>query len=85
MPSPAISKRLIGIRRVCARYDDVTPRTVTRWQNNPARDFPQPILINGRRYWDESHLDRYDRRLAAESLSKPRRIQQPPRRGTTAA
>lgn len=82
MPSPAMSKRLVGIRPVCARYGDVTPRTVTRWQNDPARKFPQPLRINGRRYWDESQLDQYDRRLITETLSKPRVPQQPPRRGT---
>ena len=80
--SPA-TKRLVAIRPVCARYGGVTPRTVTRWQNDPARKFPQPVIINGRRYWDESHLDRYDRSLVTETLSKPRRVHQPPpRRGT---
>jgi hypothetical protein len=83
MPASA-NKRLIGIRPVCARYNDVTPRTVTRWQNDPRRKFPQPVTINCRRYWDVSDLDQYDRDLTREALRKPRRTQpQPPFRSTT--
>ena len=71
MPPATANRRLVGIRNVCARYNDVTPRKVSRWLDD--RGFPQPaLLINGRRYWAESDLDLHDRRVAAETLSKPR-------------
>jgi hypothetical protein len=47
-------------RRVCLRYG-VSDRTVARWERDPDLRFPQPLLVNGRKYFDEDELTRWDR------------------------
>jgi hypothetical protein len=51
-------------RAVCQRYR-IVDRTVDRWIKNPNVGFPEPDLeVNGRRYWKESTLQRFERRRA---------------------
>jgi hypothetical protein len=57
----AQTKQHIGVRAVCARYDNVHPRTIDRWLKSGA--LPPPDLVNNhRRYWDVAKLDAHDRR-----------------------
>jgi len=49
-----MSKRLLPIRAVCARYGDVADRTIDRWVASGV--LPESIRINHRRYWDEEQL-----------------------------
>jgi hypothetical protein len=57
-----------GIRlpttRVAKRYD-VVPRTVERWAENPALNFPKPLIVNGRKYWLLEELEAWERNRAA--------------------
>jgi len=46
------------------RYD-VTNRTLDRWIISEQRDFPKPIMINGRRYWDQAEVEAWERSRAA--------------------
>src|SRR5262249_9133565 len=46
-------------RHLCARYR-VSDRTIDRWVKDPRLEFPQPLIINGRRYWDESEIAAFD-------------------------
>jgi MerR HTH family regulatory protein len=60
----AKGKRL-PIRALCARYS-VVDRTIDRWL---ARGLlPPPIIINGRRYWDEAALEEFERAHMGQSL-----------------
>ena len=34
--------------------------TLWRWLRDEDLGFPQPIVINGRRYWDEERQDQWD-------------------------
>jgi hypothetical protein len=40
-----------------------TRSTVDRWLNDPALNFPRPVLIRGKRLWKISELDAFDERL----------------------
>jgi len=51
-------------RAVCERYS-VTDRTVSRWERDPDLKFPQPTVINGRKYYDLNELEAWD--LAARA------------------
>ncbi len=50
--------------KVAARYD-VVPRTIERWQANPALNFPKPLIVNGRKYWALEALESWERDHAA--------------------
>jgi hypothetical protein len=58
--SPSRSARKLPARRVCQRYD-VCDRTLDRWVANPKLNFPKPMYVNKRRYFDEDELDAFDR------------------------
>lgn len=55
-------------RRVCERYN-VTDRTISRWERDPDLNFPQPTVINGRKYYDEVELTAWDRAARAVSAA----------------
>lgn len=46
--------------QVQERYG-VTKMTLWRWCENPSMGFPQPLRINGRKYFDVTELDAWDR------------------------
>jgi hypothetical protein len=52
--------RKLPTRLVCERYG-VSSRTVERWERNPDLNFPQPTIINKRKYWDDDALTGWDR------------------------
>jgi predicted DNA-binding transcriptional regulator AlpA len=43
------SPQLLPTRQVCKRYG-VSDRTIARWERDPDLRFPQPVLINQRKY-----------------------------------
>lgn len=52
-------------KAVCRRYG-VSNRTLTRWTNDPATNFPRRIMVNSRVfYWDRFELDAWDQAKAA--------------------
>jgi hypothetical protein len=54
----------LSARKVWERYD-IVDRTLDRWIANSAVGFPQPLVINNRRYFAESELVAWERRRAA--------------------
>ena len=50
---------------VAARYG-VTTRSVDRWWKDPDLNFPQPIIINERKYWAVTDLEIWERQRVAE-------------------
>jgi hypothetical protein len=58
--------RLLPERQVAERYG-VVPRTLFRWDLDPALGFPRPIYIRGRRFRVEAELDKFDLARSAAS------------------
>lgn len=54
-PQPLAPTILLPTVRLRERYG-VTDRTLSRWVADPDLNFPKPIVINGRRYWQEAGL-----------------------------
>jgi hypothetical protein len=52
-------------RLVCDRYR-ICGRTLDRWLNNAALNFPRPLVINGRRYFKERAIEQWERCRAAK-------------------
>ena len=57
---PNITSRKLPTRQVCERYG-VTDRTISRWERDPDLNFPQPVVINNRKYFSEELLTDWDR------------------------
>jgi predicted DNA-binding transcriptional regulator AlpA len=57
----AAPDRFLSARQVCERYG-VTAMTLWRWLRDSEMEFPQPIYINGRRFWNERDLIAWERR-----------------------
>jgi len=60
-------KRLLPIRAMCARYGDVADKTIDR--RTAAGILPAPLVINKRRYWDESELEQRERANMGRKLT----------------
>ena len=55
--------RLLPAKQVKHRYGDISDMTLYRWAHNADLGFPEPVYINGRRFWYEENLDAFDRRM----------------------
>ena len=51
--------------QIRARYN-VSDMSIWRWLRDPHLKFPQPIIINRRRYWRLSELVSWEHALAAQ-------------------
>ena len=51
------NKRLLPAKQVLARYGGIVDRTLARGLNDPKLNFPKPLIVNGRRYFDEAKLE----------------------------
>ena len=58
MPIDSTPSRRLTARRLCERYD-VVVRTIDRWLEQGI--LPPPLIINGRRYWDEQQIEERER------------------------
>lgn len=58
------STDLLPDPRVAQRYN-VNPRTLYRWDENPALGFPKPLVINRRKYRRLNELEIWERQRAA--------------------
>lgn len=61
---PKSSEDLLPAAQVRARYG-VSDMTVFRWLADPKLDFPDPLRINGRRYWRLADLQSFEARQAS--------------------
>jgi len=57
-----MSKKFLNVRAVCARYSNVSDRTVDR--RVEAGVLPKPVYIQKQRYWPEDLLDEHDKTRA---------------------
>lgn len=59
------TSQLLPTRAVCKRYG-ISDRTLARWERDPALNFPQPLKINDRKYYDATALTAFDRAQVAQ-------------------
>jgi hypothetical protein len=64
--NPLPPGRKLPTRLLCERFN-VCDRTIARWQLDPKLGFPSPILINGRKYFDENKIAQWEREQASKS------------------
>jgi len=64
MSNTESGRRRLSTSAVAERFG-VTRRTVGRWLTDPAMEFPAPLTLNGRHYFDEVDLETYERRVVA--------------------
>jgi hypothetical protein len=62
------SRSKLPTKKVSERYQ-VADRTIARWQDDPALAFPAPMVVNGRKYWDEDELIAWERARAAPKVA----------------
>ncbi len=62
---PQPNESLLPATAVRARYG-VSDMTIFRWLADPRLSFPQPIRINGRRYWRIADLQAFEERQASK-------------------
>ncbi len=58
--------RRLSARKVWERFD-VTDRTLSRWVADPRLQFPQPIVVNRRRYFAEDEIEAFEQRRKAKA------------------
>jgi predicted DNA-binding transcriptional regulator AlpA len=61
----ASSASYLSSKQVRARYGGISDMTLWRWLRDPSLAFPQPTIINRRRFFVLSRLDEFDARQAA--------------------
>jgi predicted DNA-binding transcriptional regulator AlpA len=57
-------RRKLQTRHLLERYG-VSDRSIDRWLANPDLNFPKPMVIGRRRYWDADEIDEFDRQRKA--------------------
>ena len=62
---PQSPEDLLPAAHLLARYR-VSDMTLFRWLKDQKLGFPQPIRINGRRYWRLADLQAFEARQAAQ-------------------
>ena len=53
-----------------ARRYGVSDRTIVRWEQDPALCFPQPMHVNGRKFYPLDELEAWERMRAMPSNQK---------------
>ena len=52
----------------------VTGMTLWRWQRDPKISFPQPTVINTRKYWNRADINEWMRRTATNKAGQSERV-----------
>ena len=60
------SEKFLTSQQVRTRYGDKSDMTLYRWVRNPTLGFPQPVVINGRRFWRLSELQAWEDNHSAQ-------------------
>lgn len=60
-------EKLVGTKFLCGYFNDKHPRTMDRWIADPDLGFPQPMMINGRRFWTLRRIREWERAQAVRS------------------
>lgn len=63
-----VSKKYLTARQIRERYN-VSDMSLHRWLKDPDLDFPKPIYINRRRFFDEEMLIAWERKRAGRAAA----------------
>jgi predicted DNA-binding transcriptional regulator AlpA len=69
-----MSRKFLNARAVSTRYSGVSSRTIDRWIESGA--LPEPIYIQGQRYWPEDQLDEHDKARRSDNSANLPNISQ---------
>ena len=58
-------------KQVKARYGGISDMTLWRWEHNSRIGFPQPLLINGRKFYAVVELEEWERRRTLRRPTRP--------------
>ena len=64
MSQPSVLGQKLPTGFLCKRFK-VVDRTISRWQADPRLNFPKPIIINRRKYFDENEIVAWERARAS--------------------
>lgn len=60
-----MQKQYSSALKVRERYGNISEMTLWRWLADPDLNFPRPVYIRKRRFWDDAKLDAFDAAQAA--------------------
>lgn len=60
---------MLTAKQVRTRYGNVSDMALWRWLRDERLAFPQPMVINSRRYWKLSDLAQWELARAAERVA----------------
>jgi predicted DNA-binding transcriptional regulator AlpA len=63
-----MNEQYVTSRQVKARYGGVSDMTIWRWLRDRNLNFPQPLVINGRRLWRLDALEDWEARQVRRRL-----------------
>jgi predicted DNA-binding transcriptional regulator AlpA len=69
MTKTATSSGWLSCTKV-AEFLGVSTMTIFRWQRDDKLDFPQPRVINTRKYWNRDAVETWMRRTATNKANK---------------
>jgi predicted DNA-binding transcriptional regulator AlpA len=58
------SKEYIIRRKLRARFGDISEMTLWRWEHDEKLAFPKALTINGRKYYDLTEIEAWERKRA---------------------
>jgi hypothetical protein len=62
-----VDEIFLGARKVRRRYGDISDMTLWRWRKDHRLGLPNPITINGRRFWRLADLEAWERQRAVDT------------------
>jgi hypothetical protein len=63
---------LLGAPQVRRRYGGISDMCLWRWLRDPNLDFPRPLIIRKRRYWQTGKLKAWERAQARKAQHRKR-------------
>lgn len=61
--------RHLPAKAVCVRYG-IVERTLARWLADESLAFPKPMIVHGRRYFDEAEIEAFERAQAGKAAAR---------------
>ncbi len=57
-----------------ADFLNVSAMSLWRWEHAPKLGFPQPTIINGRKYWNRDEINAWMRRMATGKAGRAENV-----------
>src|SRR5215208_566141 len=63
-----LGNRLYLPRRKLPERYTATPMTIYRWERDPLLDFPQAMIVNGKKFYDVDELEAWEKKMRGPPL-----------------